>query len=320
MPEIFYIFIFIASCFIFFWAGSFLIGSLLKIARYLGWREFIVAFIIAFAASAPNLLVGINSALRGIPELSFGDVVGGNIVDLTLAVALAVLVGKTILPAESRLIQVSTIFTAITAVLPLILILDGTLGRGDGIILLLIFAFYIFWLFSKEERFKKIYDDDDGQEPIKEFKVFLKSLGRILLALFFLILASEGVIRSAVFFADSLGIALPIVGILIVGLGNALPEIYFSIVSAKKGETWMVLGNLMGAIIIPATLVLGIVALIQPIKIIDFSPFVVARAFLLISAIFFFIIIKSGQKVTKKEAIFLLGIYIAFVVSGILLK
>ena len=82
----------------------------------------------------------------------------------------------------------------------------------------------------------------------------------------------------------------------------------------------MILGNLMGAVIVPATLVLGIVALIHPIVITDFSAFAIARFFLIIAALFFLLFIRTGQKITKKEALFLLGIYLTFVLVEILTK
>lgn len=313
----FYISIFILSCLVLFWSGTWLVRALTGIARFLKWREFVVAFfVIALAATIPNLFVGINSALNKIPQLSFGDIIGGNLIDLTLAVALAVLIAKTSLPAESRLVQTSGLFTVAITLLPLVLILDGVLGRGDGLVLLGVFFFYLFWLFSKEERFKKIYEEKE-KEIIKSFRDFLKNLGKVILAIFLLLLAAEGVVRSATFFAESFNLTLPLIGILIVGLGNALPEIYFAIASAKRGETWMILGDLMGSIIVPATLVLGIVALIYPIKILDFSPFAVGRFFLIIAAFFFLIIVRSGQKITKKEALILLAIYLLFVIVEI---
>jgi len=310
----------------------------MKMAKFLGWREFVVAFfIMAVAGSAPNLFIGINSALHGIPQLSFGEIVGGNVADLTLAVALAILIGGTALPVRSKMVQTSTIFTAVVAVLPLVLILDGKLGRIDGLILLLAFAFYIVWLFSKEERFRKRYVNNNkhkeknkiviepklGQWKIAKDKIFrqfcnfFKGLRKVIVALVVLLVASEGIVRSAQAFSDVLGVTIPVIGILIIGLGNALPETYFAIVSAKKRRTWMILGDLMGAIIICATLVLGVVALICPIEIIDFSPFAIARIFLIISALFFLIFVRTDRKITKKEAVFLLLIYIVFLLTEV---
>lgn len=313
-----YIIIFLASCFLLIFSGKWLIAAITRVARFLGWREFVVAFfIMAFAGSIPNLFVGITSAIKKIPELSFGEVVGGNMVDLTLVLALATLFAKGI-PAESRMVQASSFFTLATAILPLLLILDGNLGRIDGTILILTFIFYIYWLFSKGERFRKVYDGTPPSSIVKEFKVFLKDLGIIISGIILMLISAQGIVASATFFAENLNVPLALVGILLVGLGNCLPEAYFSIISAKKGQSWMILGDLMGAVIVPATLVLGIVALIYPIKIVDFSPFAIARIFLVISALFFLFFIRTDRKITKKEAVFLLAIYIAFLTVEIL--
>ena len=320
---LFYIFIFLICCAILYISGEWVVRGLMKIARFLGWKEFVVAFfVMAFAASLPNLFVGVTSALREIPRLSFGDVAGNNLVALTLAVALAVLFtkGKEI-PAESRTVQTTSIFTIIAAILPLILISDGMLSRIDGLLLIAFFVFYLSWLFSKRERFTKVYNEH--KIPIiKEFNLFLKDLGKLILGIILLVISAQGIVASAQFFAQSFNLSLILIGVLITGLGSALPEVYFAIASAKKGETWMILGDLMGAVIFPATLVLGIVALICPIaiEIPDFSPLVIARFFLIISALFFFFFVRTGKKITKKEALFLLGIYIIFVLVEILTK
>ena len=315
----FYILIFIFSCVLLFWTGRWLVKALTSMAQFLGWREFVVAFfVMAFVGAVPNLFVGISSALHKIPQLSFGDIVGGNVIDLTIAVALATLIAKG-LPAESRLVQTSSLFTITVAILPLILILDGTLGRGDGMILIFVFFFYLYWLFSKKERFTKVYEKEKI-EVVKGFRVFLKDLGKVILGVAFLLIAAEGIVRSSSVFAQNFNLSLPLIGILIVGLGNALPETYFAIVLARKGQTWMILGNLMGSIIVPATLVLGIVALIYPIEIPDFSPFAIARFFLIIAALFFFFFVRTGRKITRKEALFLLLIYIIFVISELIFR
>lgn len=287
-------------------------------ARFLGWREFIVAFfIMAFAASLPNLFVGVTSSLKDVPELSLGDVAGNNLVALTIGIALAVLIGKKELPAESQTVQITSIFTIIAALLPLILILDSNLSRIDGILLIGLFIFYCSWLFSKKERFTRIYENH--KTPIlKEFETFLKDLVKIILGIILLLAAAQGIVASAQFFANNFNLSIILVGVLITGLGNALPEIYFAVISAKRGESWMVLGDLMGAVIMPATLVLGIVALINPISGVDFSPFVVARFFLIIAATFFLLFVRTGRKITRKEAWFLLFIYFLFLISEFL--
>ena len=292
----------------------------MRIAKYLGWREFVLSFfVVAFAGAIPNLLVGIFSALNGIPELSLGDILGGNVIDFTIAIALATFIAKE-LPARSRTVQVTSIFALSVATLPLLLILDGVMGRGDGLLLIGCFLFYVGWLFSKKERFTRIYDEKEKEPFIKEFKFFLKDFGKVILGIIIIMLAANGIIRLASLLSQSLNLSMILIGILIVSLGNSLPEIYFAIASAREGDTWMILGGLMGSIIAPSTLVLGIVALITPIRIVNFSLFAIARFFLIISALFFFFFVRTDRKITRKEAFFLLGIYLLFVLVIVLVE
>jgi cation:H+ antiporter len=332
----FWLFVFIISFLILFWSGSRLVKYLMKIAKYLGWREFVVAFfVMAFAGALPNIFIGINSALHGIPELSFGEIVGGNVVDMTLAVGLAILIGGSNLPTKSKMVQTSTIFTAIIAVLPLILILDGDLSRSDGLILLFAFFVYIFWLFSKEERFRRVYKINGKKEKTKflaflrdkkefrgldQFKFFLRNITKVSFVLILLLISSWGIVQSVQVFSKTLSVSIPVIGILLIGLGNALPETYFAIISALKGRTWLILGNLMGSVIVGATLVLAIVVLIAPINNIDFSPFAIARIFLIISAVFFLIVVRTDEKITRKERLLLLIIYILFLLAEVFFR
>ena len=319
MTTILYILVFLASCFAFYLSGELIVKSLIKIAKFLGWKEFVVSFLVmALVGSLPNLFVGISSALHNVPQLSFGDVIGGNVVDMTLAIALAAFFAKGGIPAKSRTVHNTLIFTVIAAVLPILLVWDINLSRIDGVIMISFFFIYVAWLFSKKERFTKTCEDD--ATPTKSFKASFSGIFKILLSLAVFAIASEGIVRSAKYFAETFNWPIVLIGLFIVGLGNCAPEIFFAISSAKKKMEWMILGDLMGTIVAPATLVLGIVALINPIYISDFSPFGVARIFLLIAIIFFFFFIKNDSQITKKEAIFLLFVYIAFILTEVFIR
>ncbi|MFH1671378.1 MAG: sodium:calcium antiporter [Candidatus Portnoybacteria bacterium] len=310
-----YIAIFVISFFILTLSSNWLVGSLTRVAKFLGWKEFVVAFFtMALASSVPNLSVGISAALHSVPSLAFGEIVGNNIIDLSLAVALAVIISRKGLALSSDTVQGSGIFTIFIAILPPLLVLDGVVSKGDGGLLILIFFIYIFWLFSRRERFTKVYD-----HVVRKISLgsFFKSFSIMILAIFLLVLAAEGIVRSATYFSNLFHFPIALIGILVVGMGNALPEIFFSIQAARRGEDGVVIGNLMGSVIITATLALGIVALIRPIEVEDISPFAVARFFLLISAIFFLLFLRTGRKIDKKEAWFLLFLYLAFVAAEI---
>jgi len=318
MTILFSILIFLASCFLLAFSSKWLVGALSRIALFLKLKEFVVGFfIMAFAASLPNLFVGITAALNKIPQLSFGDVIGGNIVDLSLVIGLAALLSKGGLSAQSQTVQGSSIFTIFIGVLPLFLIADHNLSRIDGVLLILSYFVYISWLFSKKERFSKVYNH--APKSIN-FKNFVKDLFFLILSVVVLFIGAKGIVSSASVFAVTLGLPIGLIGLFIVGPGNCLPETFFSIQAAKKGQDWMILGDLMGGVVMCATLVLGIVALISPIKIADFSPFVIARIFLVISVLFFIFCLRSDSKISKKEGVALLLIYILFLITEILTK
>ena len=308
------IFIFIISIFLLLSASEWLIKSLIKIAEALKWREFVVAFfIMAFAVSIPNFFVGIFAALNNVSELSFGDVVGGNFINLTLMIGIAALISKQGLTAQSRAVQKSLIFAVTITVLPLFLIFDKTLSRIDGIILLLSFGFYAWWFFTKEERFRKVYHEDVQKLKLKSF--FYNSM-TFVTTILLLFLGAWGVVRAANNIAIELNLSLVLIGGLIIGLCNALPEIIFAIQAAKKGEDWLILGAVMGSIAVASSFVLGTVALISPIKVADnISFFVILSVFLLIALMSFLFVVRSDRKITRKEGALLISFYILFVLT-----
>ena len=316
---IFHVLLVIFSGFIMFRAANWLVQGIVKVAQYLRWSEFVVAFfIMAIGGSLPNLFVGLSSVAHGIPELSFGDVVGNSVIALTLVAALAVFVGSDLL-AEGKLIQTSAFLTISIALLPLLLILDGELGRGDGIALIIIFFGYAAWMFSKRKYYPQTLDENE-KPPLKRFRSFLIGLLQILIGGALLLVAAEGVVRSASFFAQEFSLPIAIIGLLGLGFMSELPELYFAVAAAKKGKSWIVLGQLTGSVIILSTLILGIVAILQPIVITDFTPFAFARFFLILAALFFLIFIRTGRRITKKEALVLVGIYLAFVAVELFTK
>ena len=318
---IFHATLLVFSGFLLLWAANWLVGSVTHIAGYLRWCEFVIAFfVMAIVSSLPNLFVGITSALQGVPELSFGDIVGNSVVDLTLVAALAVLVGKK-LEANSSLIQKSALFTLAIALLPILLIFDKELGRGDGVVLLLAFLLYSAWLISRRKEHTAVFnhsDPADIHDHFSHFRGFLWSIGKTAIGIFLLLASAQGVVSASLFFANELHVPLTMVGIIVLGLGSAMPEAYFTIAAARKGNSKVILGDLMGTVIVMATLVLGIVALIEPIRVPHFSSFAIARLFLFISAFLFFLFLRTGRKVTRKEGIFLILLYIIFVLAELI--
>lgn len=305
--------IFGLSCLAIIISSKWVIDSMSKLARSLGWKEYVVAFFtISLGAVLPELTIGIRSSMEGISELSFGNIVGQNIMLLTFAVAVCTLVVKDIL-VQSRTVRSGAAFAAFSVILPFILLSDGVISRPEAFILILSFLFYVYWLFKKQDRFVKEYEEE-GEEI--ETKIgYLKHILIFLGSLIIVIFSAEGIIHSSVEFANILGVTEGLIGIFLVGTGVALPEIYFSIKLASKGRSWMILGGLMGAVAMSSTLVLGVVALVNPIVINDFEPYNISRIFLIFSGLIFWFFVRTNNRLMKREAFILLLIYFSFLVS-----
>lgn len=313
-----YIFIFIVSCLILFWAGRELVKSLTRIAKFLDWREFVVASVLmAFVTSLPELFIGVFSAFHKRPQLSFGVVIGSNIIALTLIVGIGSLLAKQ-LRFGSKILQRSSFYTAAIAPLPLLLMLDGKVSRWDGIVLFLAFGFYFHRLLSEEERFTKILSNSLRRNRV-DFRLFLKDLKMFFGGVFLLLLSAEGIVFSVLRLAEIFNLPLLIIGIFLVALGTSLPEIAFAIESITMGHKEMILGDVMGSVVVNSTLILGVVALMCPFEISTFSPYFTGILFTVIVALSFAIFAKTDRKITKREAILLLSIYVIFVICELFL-
>jgi len=318
MIALFYILAVIFCCILLFFSAELLIGAMSRIAKFLGLKEFVVAFfVMAVAGSLPNLFVDVSAAFQNLSELAFGEIVGGNVFDLCVTAGLAILFARDGIQSRGGTIQTSAIFTIVSAVLPLFLILDGNLSRVDGLILIAFFLFYIFWLFSKKERFTKVYEKDEKLPPLQGFKTFIFDIAKVSFALGCLLLVSNFIVDSVKVFSNQFNLPVALIGLFIVGISNCMPELYFSLNSARKGETNLILGDLMGSVIIPPTLVLGLVALINPFTISNFSIYALARVATFAAAVLFLIFIRTDRWLNKKEAVGLLSIFIIWLIAEV---
>jgi cation:H+ antiporter len=311
LSLIFYLIIFVGSCYFLVKSGRWVVGALLRIAKTLEWSEFLVTFcLMAFATSLPELFVGLSSAFHKIPQLSFGNIIGANILNLTVGVAIgALIVGG--LKLETQIARRDSFFAALFSFLPILLLLDGQLSRVDGIVLLGVLVFYLKQIFREKEKFTKVFEDK-FKGNFQQFKLFLKDIALFFAGIAILLLAGEGIVRSASFLARSFNFPLVGMGIIFVSLGTALPEITFGVRAVTMGHKEMVLGNFMGTVVINSTLILGLVSLISPLEVPSFPPYLIGILFTPIVALAFGIFCRTRNQITPKEGLILIGIYILF--------
>jgi cation:H+ antiporter len=316
---ILYILIFIVSCLLLIKSGTWTVQSLTRIAKSLEWKEFILAFILmAFVTSLPEFFVGISSALHNRPELSFGNIIGSNIINLTLAIAIVILLSKK-LKCGTKLIQRNSLYTALIAFLPIVLMLGDEISRIDGIILLIVLFVYIKFLFKEQAKYQNVFVNK-FKRNWTEFKLFLKDLAMLFGGIALLLISAEAVVWSILTLSESLNLSLMVVGSLIVALGTNLPEIVFGLKAIAMGHKEMVLGALMGSVVANSTLVLGTTVLISPLYISEYAPYIIGILFTIITCLFFAIFSRTEKEITEKEALVLFVVYFLFVFSQLVIK
>lgn len=315
----FYILFFIMAAMFLAYAGTWTIDSLLKIAKFLKWKKFIVATVLmGFLSSMPEFFVAITSASTKKSELSFGNIIGANMILLTLVIGVGVLIAGNI-RIKDRTLRRSMLFASLYALLPLILTIDGEISRWDGIILICAMIFYLKELSVRQKQVSEKYLNN-GQDLGKEIKIFLKNLAIFLSGLALMIISAELMVFSAGRLALALNIPLVLIGTIGVALGTSLPEVTLGIKSALMKEKELVLGNVFGSIIINSTFILGIVALICPFKIYDLQLYIGGFIFTGLSVFIFLIFSKTKDEISKREAKFLLFFYALFVIVQLFLK
>lgn len=305
-------------------SGIYIVRSLSQIARFLGINEFTVAFILmAFVTSLPEFAVGINSAFLGNPILSLGNIIGTNIVNLTLILGLiAVIVGNIRLDHGDSFMSYK-FFNFLLVISPIVLLWDGILSRADGLLLILLFLWNLDRLFNLRQRFRKRLSDgnffrrrnslvntlNEFGATIRDFfnniLIFTASIIALLVASYLIVVGAEGL-------TNIFGLPEILVGIFVIGLGTSLPELSFGVRSAQLGKGGMSLGNLFGSSVINSTLILGVTALIAPISI-ESGMFWIGGFFMAFSMLLVYYFLHTKGFLSRREGLWLIFIYIIFI-------
>jgi len=318
--------LFILSCIVLVQSNNYLVKSLAKISYFLKLNEFTIGFIImSVATSLPELFVGIMSAIDGVPAFSVGNVIGSNILDLTLVIGIAALLAKNI-NIESKIIRKDMIYMLAITILPVILLVDHHLwwkfglfpnmtpglSRIDGFILLCAFAYYIYNLVQQETRFSRIVDKTSRKEAIKFMLLFLISITLLLISAHF-------VVDYAELLSIDLAISPLLMGLFIISLGTSLPELIFESKAVLSQHQSMAIGDLVGSVITNSALVLGVTAVISPIAV-NTVIYLTSTLFMLFAAFIFFTFSESGDRITWTEGMSLLFLYVLFIIIETYIK
>ncbi|OGZ95232.1 MAG: hypothetical protein A3A28_00600 [Candidatus Sungbacteria bacterium RIFCSPLOWO2_01_FULL_47_32] len=270
-----------------------------------GYRlsKYTVGFIIVAVISIlPETFISINAALEGIPSFGLGMLFGSNIADLTLVFAVIIIFAGRGLKVESKILKNHAVYPFIL-LLPLVLGFDGRYSRLEGIALIIAGAVFYY---------VALKNGIDGTIPLNNGGGRYRSFLMLLFSMAILLAGAHFTVTSATSLANYFGVSPILIGMLIVGLGTTMPELFFSLKSVKKRDDSLAVGDILGTVLADATIVVGILALISPFsfpqKIIYITGmFMVTASFVL------FRFMRSGRILSRKEAYMLVAFWLVFV-------
>lgn len=301
--------IFVFCSFILVKAAQYAVRSVGKLSRAMHLTEFVTAFILVAVISAlPETFISVLAALDGVPTIGAGTLLGSNVADLTLILGLVGLAGHP-LRVRSSMIK-RDLWIAAIVLLPIILaLIGGQLSRIDGAILVASGIGYILLMVKEQKHFHKKFKEENHW--VFQAGIFIASIGVMLVAAHF-------IVGSSIDIATQLEIPTLIVGVIMVALGTTLPELTFSLRAVKAGHSEAGIGDLLGVVVVDATIVMGIVSLVAPftINVILWSILGVFTAFAVGFALMF---LKTDSFLSKNESMALILFYVAFVIVQFLI-
>lgn len=292
-----------------------LVSSLIYSARLFKLSEYAIAFILmSFGTSIPELFVGLSSALNDIPNLSLGNIFGANLINISLIIGIAALInqGKG-LSIDSKISRENFWLAAFLAFLPILLISDGVISRGDGLALLASFIIYIWKILGEKEYFTKVLNKITVREGFAA--AAMRQLFNFFLAVVFLILSSALLVWSGKNIAGELTLDILAFGTIFMAIGTTLPEMAFGVRAALLNHGSMSIGNSLGSVAFNSTFILGAVSLINPIRLNAETNLALVSIFLFLAFILFNIFVYTKNIISKKEALILIALYLIFVFS-----
>jgi cation:H+ antiporter len=254
----------VAGLMLLIWGADRFVHGASAAARNMGVAPLLIGLtIVAFATSAPEILVSVIAASQGEPKLAFGNAIGSNIANIGLVLGVTAVIRP--IPLESATLRREMPALLAVSLLTVSLFLDTSVSRSDGVVMLTGLAIVMIWFVrlgirsAENDPIKMDYEAEIPKDVSTKtaFVWLFVGLGVLLLGAQWLVDGSIGV-------AQSLGVPEVVIGITIVAIGTSVPELAVSLVSALRGEYGLAIGNIVGSNIFNLLAVIGLAAVIHP--------------------------------------------------------
>ena len=266
--------------------------------------------IVAFGTSAPEFAVSVKSILSGNGDIVLGNVIGSNILNIVLILGVSSMFHS--LNVKNNTVKKELPITLLITTLFAVLLSDNLFDKGminnftrsDGVVLLLFFLVFIYYLISMARH--KIDEDQDT-----EYMALSKAFVFTVLGIVAIVLGSNFVVDSASYLAKAIGISEKMIALTIIALGTSLPELVTSVTATKKGEYDIAIGNVVGSNIFNLGMVIGIpVTLFGGISKISFNY--IDLIVMLLAALLLFVFSFNDRKIDKREGLVFILMFILY--------
>ena len=273
--------------------------------------------IVAFGTSAPEFAVSVKGLLSGSFDIVLGNVIGSNILNILLILGVAAMIHPLVVKSNTvkKELPITLLITSLFAVLLSDNLFDKSMSnnftRGDGIVLILFFLVFIYYLINL---MKNKVEDSTDEKVLSLPKSFLYTF----IGLVMIILGSNFVVDSASYLAKAFGVSERIISLTIIALGTSLPELVTSVMATKKGEYDIAIGNAVGSNIFNIGIVIGLpVTILGGISKIAFSY--IDLIVMVVTALMLYLFSKNDYKISKREGLsflILFVVYYSYVILG----
>lgn len=308
-----YLLLLVAGFFPLIYGANLLVDNASALAKRFNIPNIVIGLtIVAFGTSAPELVVNLFAAIGKNPDIVLGNIIGSNIFNVGIILAVSAIIYPLAVKKSTTWIEVPLAFLAglVIFILASDQLIDkasiSVLTRSDGILLLLFFLIFLAY------NYMLMIKGDFTEECVVRDVPPLKSILLIITGLILLATGGRMIVFGAVEVASFLGISERIIALTIVAAGTSLPELATSVVAARKKNTDIAVGNIVGSNIFNIFFILGISAVIYPVKVQANAILDMGMNLLISFLVFIFIFAGKGRSIDKKEGIFLLLLYAAY--------
>jgi len=307
----------IAGLVLLFFGGEWLVKGSVGVAVKFGISTLLVSLVVVgFGTSAPELVVSLQAALSGSPEISLGNVVGSNIANILLILGVA----AAIAPIAAGTIEIKRNAIAVIAASAFLCLLAllHEISRAEGLVMITILAAYIIWSYREDkkaslfESYKTQKAHEHTQEDVPEAPSSLwLSIFFVAIGMAALVAGANFLVTGAVSIARSAGISEAVIGLTLVAIGTSLPELATAIVASMKKHSDVAISNVLGSNLFNIFFIMGTTATVTPLpmtgRIADFDVWLMLGV-----AIILYPVIKTGYVIDRKEGVGLLALYIIY--------